>query len=208
MCCGPCQTLPIISKFLVKKSMEYLSLFNKIAQIIFNLYFKAGYVAGEPILFNVDIENQSRREVKDLKLKLIQRIKLKTTRKTKMCLRTIAVLNHSKTIEGKSNEKWNGSLTIPSVCSSSKGVSLIDINYLLVFSFSARGSSNLTDMTIPISIGTVPFTHENQKSSTSYENCLFGTTEKSQLNINKNMKGDMMESDYNSFKPQYQYFKH
>ena len=112
-------------------------------------------MAGESILFNVDIENQSRRDLKDMKIKLVQRLKLKSTRKTKTFFRVVSVVHYPKSVPGKTNEKWNSNLVIPSVCASSNGVSLIDINYLLIFNFAASGSTGTTVMTIPIHIGKI-----------------------------------------------------
>ena len=56
------------------------------------------------------MENKSRREIRDIKVKLVQKVKLRTANKTKTFSRLVSTLNHPKIIPSKTNQNWNGRL--------------------------------------------------------------------------------------------------
>jgi hypothetical protein len=56
------------------------------------------------------MENKSRREIRDIKVKLFQKVKLRTANNSKKCSRLVSTLNHQKIISSKTNQNWNGRL--------------------------------------------------------------------------------------------------
>lgn len=102
----------------------------------------------------------------------------------------------------------NQPLLIPSVCPTSNGLSkIIDISYLLIFSFGVRGSLD-RDLVIPVVIGTMPLRTESESSVHSYlpptyEESMFGAEKSSG---DESSKGDVYDSDVNSYRPLYPNF--
>ena len=72
----------------------------------------AGYVCGEPILFMAEIENRSKRELKDIKAKLVQKVTLRASNDMKTCFRLVSTLQHPNNIPSKTNKNWDGRLGI------------------------------------------------------------------------------------------------
>lgn len=194
MCCGPCKSDPIIANFSI---------------------LKGGYVPGEAIVFNVAIDNKSNREVKEMTVNLIQVIKFHATRKSRTCTRNVASIQFPKRIAERSMEKWDNSvLVIPPVCSSSNMTCrIIEVSYMVTFNFDASGVAVSTDITIPIVIGTIPMAIQaNQMQPQlpfTYEADMFGpnTVQMPSENDAGADKGEMYESDANTFKPFYPYYK-
>jgi hypothetical protein len=67
------------------------------------------------------------------------------------------VNHHNLEIQPRSVEKWDrGRLIIPSVCSTSNGTCrIIEVSYTVVFTFGASSSFD-ENLTIPVTIGTMP----------------------------------------------------
>jgi hypothetical protein len=72
--------------------------------------FQAGFVCGEPIFFTAEIENKSRREIKDIKVKLVQKAKLRAAQKVKTCFRLVSTLQHPQNVSAKTTKNWDGRL--------------------------------------------------------------------------------------------------
>lgn len=180
VCCGPCRSEPIICTFSVKKS---------------------GYIPGELIEFELTIENKSNKQIMELTVSLMQKIKLHAGNCTKRCSRRVAMIAYSKKLPPKSVETWKCSLVIPPVCSSSNGKSrLIEVYYSLYCVYDASGLAPNTELTIPVTIGTKtanPNTHVTYELSHFDYSSFNGTL----------LNGDIMENDTNTFKPYYPYLK-
>lgn len=80
--------------------------------IFFFNFLLAGYVCGEPILFMAEIENRSKRELKDIKVKLVQKVTLRASHDMKTCFRLVSTLQHPNNIPSKTNKNWDGRLGI------------------------------------------------------------------------------------------------
>ena len=134
LCCGPCKSDPILADFSIQKGMFlkliYLSLkfFNPVLKYI------AGYVCGELVPFNATINNQSNREISDIRVKILQKIKFNATTKTRLAQEIVASANVPKKVGAKTSDTWTRfSIAIPPVCSSSEGeCSIIQIKYFKV----------------------------------------------------------------------------
>ena len=132
-CCWPCTSEPIVAKFSISKS---------------------GYVSGESIFFNSIIENNTKRKIKPLKVKLVQNLKFYTKENSQEDTKTIAEIQYTKNIESKTKDEWNDFLLVPSLCPTSSGLcKIIDISYMLVLTFVPTGFAFSTKLQIPIVIG-------------------------------------------------------
>jgi hypothetical protein len=191
LCCGFCKSDPITAEFSI---------------------MKGGYVCGECIVFNATVDNRSSREIKSCTVNLIQHLVFHATTKSKRCTRTVALIKYPKKINAKTTETWSDSvLTIPPVCSSSNGTCrIIEVIYSVVFNFDASGMAISTDVSIPITIGTIPLQDSNNQTQHnlpySFEASHFGA-ESNQMPPEFEQKGEVFESDANSFKPYYPYYK-
>ena len=132
VCCGPCESDPIIVHFDVSK---------------------AGYVPGERILFKAFIDNKSNRKIYPLRLELIETITFYASTKSKTSTRKLcSIIN--KVIEPHGTHLWNdGIISIPPVCPSSNGFcKIINIKYFLNLHMSLASSVS-KEFCIPITIG-------------------------------------------------------
>lgn len=188
--CGPCcRSAPVECQFSVNRS---------------------GYVPGESIVFDVNLINKSSsREVNDLTVTLVQKIKYHVKRDAKKCFRRVAMLACPKSIGPKTTEKWSSHLIVPPICSSTNGkCRIIDVHYAIQCSFETDGfGSKLTLLSIPLTIGTKPFvdtkkagTPINTAPGMRYEVCHLEPTI-----FREDIKGYIVESDLNEFKPYYPY---
>ena len=141
ICCCCCKSDPIIAK---------LSL------------LKSGYVPGEQLVFNAAIDNKSNYEMKSVSIKIIQYILCMTSSGSRMFRRLVAEVVSPKKIGKNNYDEWNNvSVTIPSVCPSSKGTSKILIVYYgAVLHVNPAGPFCSFEATIPIAIGTEPLTND------------------------------------------------
>jgi hypothetical protein len=148
-------------------------------------------------------------------LELIEQIRFHATQKTKLCTRIIAKINCPRKLDPQEIYEWTNretSLIIPPIASTSNGTcKIIDISYLLNLSFDASGLSIRKNMKIPIVIGTIPMrdpnqhiqTIENQLSSQfKYMESIFESTG----DYGEEIKGEIIGSDGNTFKPSYPYY--
>lgn len=202
LCCGCCASDPITATFNV---------------------LKCGFVPGESLIYNISIDNKSNRDVIETTIKLVQEIKLtgssreiivKTT-KVKTCYRDVVNVNLLQIIAAKTNVTLNNnySIIVPPVSATSTNTcKIIEIRYYVVFTFGCRGSAN-KDMSIPITIGTIPLSNPSEKKPSldnssnnlpSYEECVYGAIKPE---IAESIKGEMFDSDASTFKPLYPYYK-
>ena len=137
ICCCCCKSDPIIAKLSLPKS---------------------GYVPGEQLIFNASIDNKSNYEMKSTSLKIIQYILCMTSSGSRMFRSLVAEVVSPKKIGKNSYDEWNNvSVTIPSVCPSSRGTSkILDVYYCAVLHVDPYGPFSSFDTSIPIVIGTVP----------------------------------------------------
>ncbi|CAF0782805.1 unnamed protein product [Brachionus calyciflorus] len=193
LCCGPCSSKPITVTFSVSK---------------------IGHVPGEPILFNVSVVNQTRKEIKQMKVTLMQNLRFEAKSRVRNCTRKVASMEFPNKVGIKTTEKWNNlPILIPSVSPSTMGNSrLIDVSYELFLNFDATGVSTSTDLNVPIVIGTIPLRKGNKIGNTDLpfllEECVFEPDPiQIKENEQKQKRREVFETDANTFKPLYPYYK-
>lgn len=173
----------------------------------------AGFVPGEPICFDLVVDNKSNRDIKPPLASLVQVVRLQATTKSKTTHRKVATLELPNRIQERMCEKFdNMKLVVPPVCSSSFGTSrIIDISYYFDLNFDASGPSISTDLNIPVVIGTVPLLRSDQDHPQSsshailtFEASIFDANQFKQELIDK---GEIMQSDTDTYKPFYPYYK-
>ena len=170
-----------------------------------NSFFKVGFVPGEAIQFNANIENKSSRDIKEMDVSIVQNIRLYSTSKSKTFTKTIANIKHPKLVSGKSVEDWNNGLHVPAVCSSSNGgCNIIELSYSLVFKFVPTGIAAKPHLKIPIVVGTIPIRDvEKNSMKISYEQSPFKS---SSIKSTQEFKGEMVKNDSDSYKPFYPFY--
>jgi hypothetical protein len=149
-----------------------------------------------------------------MRLELIEQIRFHSTRKTKLCTRVVAMINFPRKLGPQDVYEWTHRetpLVVPPVASTSNGTcKIIDISYLLNLNFDASGISVSTDMRIPLVIGTIPMRDQNQsqndenKLSTQFK--YLASIFESTGDYEEEIKGEVVESDRNNFKPFYPYY--
>lgn len=185
--------------------------FNK----FFYFFSKAGFVPGEAIAFKATIDNKSNRKIKSMTVNLIQVTKFHSSSKIKTCYENVTKIHYPNVVSEKSFEEWsNSALLIPPVCSSSNGLCrIIEVSYQVVFNFDASGVASSKNLEIPITIGTIPlYSNDNVYSGNAplaYECSTFDSNPSdfsNELGIDTS-RGETYESDLNSYKPFYPYYK-
>lgn len=159
-------------------------------------------------MFNVDINNRTNRAITEMSANLVQKIKFHSNNKTKTCIRNVASIKYDQRVSARSTDRWDKSvLLIPPVCSSSNGTCrIIEVSYAVIFRFDASGFAISKDLVIPIVIGTIPMNIEqdSRPPAYTYETCIFGPNP---VDIpDETRKGEIIESDSNTFKPYYPYY--
>ena len=163
---------------------------------------------GESLICNADIDNKSSRDIKEMSVSLVQNIRFIATTKSKIVRRVVSNIMFPNMVKEKSFQDWNNIiLPIPSICSTSNGVSkIIEVNYFVIFNFDTSGIAVSKDLTIPITIGTIPLRDDvNSVPSTplpySFERCMFGPN--TNLSQQEEIKGEYYENDSNTYIPLY-----
>ena len=97
---------------------------------------------------------------------------------------------------------------------------IIDVSYTVVYSFDTSGIAIGKDLKIPIIVGTIPLRGVDNKQSSaaaemslinstpSYETCMFEpNSDPNEMPTDYETKGEFVETDSNTFKPIYPYYK-
>lgn len=118
---------------------------------------RQGYVPGEMIVFNADINNKSNRTMTCSKASLIQQVKYHATNKTRTVNNCLQEQRHGK-IEGGGTDVWrNERLFIPPVPPSYLlGCKIIDIRYLVMITVDPSGIGFDLDVPVEVVIGSIP----------------------------------------------------
>ena len=120
---------------------------------------KTGFVPGENMVFTASIQNETSRDILDIKVIFVQNCKFTIKDESVTYSRKMCKTDFCKQVGAKSSERWtSSSLIIPQVCPTSNGTcSLIDVSYELMLKFETTGISKSRKLSIPIVIGTIPF---------------------------------------------------
>ncbi|CAF0750570.1 unnamed protein product [Brachionus calyciflorus] len=152
------QGLNEIKTVLDQKIMGFGLIKSKPIRIVFTV-LKTGFVPGESVIFSVSIENESNRDVLNMKVTLIQNCKFTVNDESITDRRKLNSIEYDKRIIAKTTERWTcSSFVIPlQLCpTSDDACNLIHVSYELVLKFDSSGFSKSKKISIPIVIGTVP----------------------------------------------------
>jgi len=119
---------------------------------------RTGYVPGELIGFNAEVDNQANREMTGSFLNLVEVVTFKTARKNKTEQRVVAEIRRGRIAPGDS-DLWEGVLMrVPAVPPTNLAGScnIIDVQYKLDFHVDPSGMSFDLVVSLPITIGTIP----------------------------------------------------
>lgn len=178
-----------------------------------------GYVPGEAIVFSVNIDNKSSSEIKTMQVDLVQQISFhgrwSGQRKVRTSIRHVASIRFPGKVLARNQENWeNISLLIPPVSSSSNGTCrIIEVRYAINLNIDAGGMTMSKDLTIPIVIGTIPLMNMglplagSNLPPLSYQASIFDPTPNEEMPPEYETKGEVVETDENSFRPSYPYYK-
>lgn len=114
---------------------------------------RTGFVPGEMIVFNAEIDNQSNRQINGSKLRLVEHVHYVTQRKTKSETKVVVE------IDPGTSDMWEGVvMRIPAVLQTNLAGNcrIIKIKYELEFHVIPSGMSSALVVKLPITIGTIP----------------------------------------------------
>jgi len=119
---------------------------------------RTGYVSGEMIKFNVEVENLSSRDMESTFLSLQEVVIFKTFRKNKTKEREVERLARLERISPGSSDYWQGTIRLPSLPPSGLGghCTIIDVQYRLDFHVDPSGPSFDLVVRFPFILGTIP----------------------------------------------------
>lgn len=137
LCCWCCASDPIIASMTVARQ---------------------GFVPGEAIVFNSEIDNKSDRDMTCTKARLIMQVKYHARGKTRTVNNCIQELQHGK-IDGGGTDVWRDEkLFIPPVPPSYlEGCRIIDIRYLAMMTVDPSGIGFDLNVPVEVVIGSIPF---------------------------------------------------
>lgn len=142
---------------------------------------------------------------------LVQTVIFHSTAKKRTCRRNVALVKFPGKIGARSEESWeNVALIVPPVCSSSVSEScrIIKISYYLHLCIDAGGFSISKELSLPVLIGTIPLPDMAYHLSPTYQESIFTpSSTKIMSDYDYDPKAEMFESDINTFKPHYPYYK-
>lgn len=182
---------------------------------------KVGFVPGENLPFEVTIENNSNKRVKEAKLTLRQNIEFRGRgefhEKIRKESRVMSCLVFPREINEKTTERWQGFISISPVVATSNGLCRnITVSYSLVLNINPAGLHTSQDVFLPVVIATIPFVENNQNQMTnnyqsnnlqppSYRECGF----EGYPNLaDPDIKGEVYQSVNEHFKPIYPFYSY
>ncbi|XP_046556375.1 arrestin domain-containing protein 3-like isoform X1 [Haliotis rubra] len=118
---------------------------------------RQGYVIGEEIIINAEIENLSNKRVKKSKVVLMQEVLYHATTKTKPKTHDYAKLKHGEIKQGDT-DYWNAErLVVPPLTPSFlRGCKIIDVRYFLMLDVTPAGPSSDLVLYLNVIIGNIP----------------------------------------------------
>ena len=142
------------------------------------LLFKGAFVPGENLMFNAIITNKSSINITNVIFRLIQTIVLRAKDKTNTFKRVVIETAYPKKIPKQSNEEWkNVLLLIPSICpTSSSQKEIINISYYVSLELSPEKIHKRFNVTLPVTIGTIPFKDVTKNTLTFEASALQATS--------------------------------
>nr|XP_002129778.1 arrestin domain-containing protein 3-like [Ciona intestinalis] len=118
---------------------------------------RTGYVPGEFIAVNANVENGSSSKLPGTSASIIQSVTFKTTRKSRTRSNTVVEINGQGMDAGKSLQWNNERLQVPALPPSMlRFCNIIDIQYHLQFTVVTPGTSINLRLNLPIQLGTIP----------------------------------------------------
>jgi hypothetical protein len=119
---------------------------------------RTGYVPGELIGFNAEVDNQANKEMTGSFLNLVEVVTFKTARKNKTERRVVAEIRRGRIGPGTS-DYWEGvMMRVPALPPTNLAgtCNIIDVQYKLDFHVDPSGMSFDLVVSLPLTIGTIP----------------------------------------------------
>lgn len=183
---------------------------------------KGGYVSGETLMFNAQIENNSNKLMTKSSIKIIESTTYKTSRKQRTWKRTVCRHDKEGIPPGGSFSWENIGLLIPPLPPSNLiNCNIIDVDYVLELSVDPSGIGFDLEVVAPIIIGTIPLQQSYQyiqqgtgmlppaypggqaeasaPPPPSYGETVFGGTEMEKEENNVVQGGDMFAPQYPTY---------
>ena len=119
---------------------------------------RTGYVSGEVIQFQAQVENLSSNDLDSVFLSLVQEVTFKTCGGEMREDREVARLHWREKLLARSGDDWEGDLTLPPLPPSGLAghCSIIDLQYRLDLQVNPAGRSAPLVVSLPIILGTRP----------------------------------------------------
>ena len=119
---------------------------------------RTGYVSGEVVQFQAELENNSSSDLDSVILSLVEEVTFKTRGGERREEREVARLRWREKLLARSGEDWEGSLALPSLPPSGLAghCSIIDLQYRLELQLNPGGHSSSLVVSLPIMLGTRP----------------------------------------------------
>ncbi len=203
----------------IKRQFEFISL----SESNFGNILQAGFVPGEYIHFKVDINNKTNYDLDNIRVKVVQKVQIKADGKMRSYRHSLGFMALHKKVLRQQNELWNTAYHIPPVCPTMLGQSrLLQIEYFFILFIDFDSSFSFAkEMSIPITIGTVPLHEENflvrGDKATSTDLTGPGIPDETFEPVknehykpptySNSDKGKALQTDLDTYKPKYPYFK-
>merc|ERR1712062_227340 len=119
---------------------------------------RTGYVSGETIYFNAEVENLSSRDINSVFLSLVEVVTFKTPQRKRWKKREVVRLSWFERILARSGDDWEGSLTLPILPPTGLAghCSIIDLQYRLELQLNPGFPFLPLVVSLPIILGTRP----------------------------------------------------
>ena len=117
---------------------------------------RTGYVSGETIQFLVEVENLSSNDMNSIDLRLVELVTFKACEGERLVEWVVESLSWSEKILAKTEDDWEGSLTLPALSPTGLGghCHIIDLQYRLELLVKPAGRSSPLVVSLPIILGT------------------------------------------------------
>jgi hypothetical protein len=166
-------------------------------------------VPGELVLVNVEVQNKSNKDVTSLTASLKRVLRFHAKNRTKNEYDYFSKTMFAKVIPANSADVWNVAIPIPPVCTSSDMAGMckiIEIEYFVSVDIKASGMLFQRNMSIPITIGSIPFISQGVPAS----NYIFQACALHQGVTNgfthHGVEGESLQSNINSYQPVYPFY--
>ncbi|KAI0219853.1 Arrestin domain-containing protein 17 [Lamellibrachia satsuma] len=135
---------------------------------------RRGYTVGDTVEFRVDVDNQSRKKLHEVKVALVQHVMFRVGSLTRRTTKMICSVTRGETAPNSTHVWEGGLLDIPEVVPTCRR-KLIQIKYTVTLFINYSTWANDYALLVPVVIGTVPMTLSHRASFGSSVDGVFMT---------------------------------